>query len=112
EVRPQPTRTRPGDQRLPDGDESKPDDQLRLIADIETRRQLGVERYGQAHRTFNGRDTLQDWYDEQLDRLVYARSLVTMAQATREDLVEVMIRELRAISDSGALQQMRIDVMS
>jgi hypothetical protein len=87
-------RTRPGDQRLPDGDESIPDDQSLLIADIEERRQVGIGRYGQGHRPFNGRDTLMDLYQEQLDLLVYLRSIVRMADATREDLVDVVANSL------------------
>ncbi len=85
-----PTRTRKGDQVLPTGDESLEDDQSLLIADIEARREVGIERYGQGHRPFNGRNTVQDWYEEQLDGLVYARSILRMAEASREELVEVM----------------------
>lgn len=83
-------RTRPEDQRLPDGDESLDDDQSLLIADIEERRKVGVQRYGQGHRPFNGRDTLQDAYEEMLDHLVYLRSIVRMAAATRDDLIEAV----------------------
>lgn len=85
-----PTRTRPGDQRLPDGDESIPDDQELLIRDIEERRLLGISRYGQGHRPFNGRNTLLDLYHERLDEMVYMRSIVRMADASRDDLVKVV----------------------
>lgn len=91
-----PTRTRKGDQVIPDGDESLDDDQSLLIKDITERRQVGIERYGQGHRPFNGRNTVQDWYEEQLDGLVYARSIVRMAQASREDLVEAVDRAFKA----------------
>lgn len=83
-------RTREGDQVLPSGDESLEDDQSLIIKDIEARRQVGIERYGQGHRPFNGRDTLQDLYEEQLDLLVYLRSIKRMSEATREDLIEVL----------------------
>lgn len=83
-------RTRPEDQRLPDGDESVPDDQSLLIADIEARRKVGIARYGQGHRPFNGRDTLRDLYEEQMDLMVYLRSIVRMAEADREALVEAV----------------------
>lgn len=85
-----PSRTRPEDQPLPSGDVTIPDDQQLLIEDIEARRQVGIERYGQGHRPFNGRDTFLDAYEEMLDHLVYLRSLKRMAEATREELVEAV----------------------
>jgi hypothetical protein len=87
-------RTREGDQVLPDGDESEVDDQTLLIRDIEERRRLGVQRYGQGHRPFNGRSTLRDAYEERLDELVYFRSILRMADATRDDLVVVVEQAL------------------
>lgn len=92
-----PSRTRPGDQRLPDGDESIIDDQQVLIEAIEERRKLGIERYGQGHRPFNGRDTLQDLFEEHLDGLVYLTSLRRQAQATRADLIELVRKELESL---------------
>jgi hypothetical protein len=82
-----PSKTRAGDQALPTGDVSIPDDQALLIQDIEERRQVGIERYGQGHRPWNGRHTLHDLYEEQLDLLVYFRSIKRMSEATRGDLV-------------------------
>jgi hypothetical protein len=81
----EPTKQRPGDQVLPDGDESLVDDQQLVIDDIEARRQVGIGRYGQGHRPFNGRDTMLDLYEEQLDGLVYFRSIRRMAEATDEE---------------------------
>lgn len=89
-----PTRTRPEDQVLPTGDESIPDDQALLIADIEVRRKVGIERYGQGHRPFNGRNTLQDAYEEALDQAVYLRSLVRAREASRDELVEAVAKVL------------------
>lgn len=88
----EPTKQRPGDQVLPSGDESLADDQALLIQDIEERRQVGISRYGQGHRPFNGRDTLKDMYEEQLDLLVYLRSVVRMAEATRDDLIQAVAK--------------------
>lgn len=81
---------REGDQVLPTGNEALVDDQQLLIDDIQERRQIGIARYGQGHRPFNGRDTLQDLYEEQLDLLVYLRSIKRMAEATQEELVEIV----------------------
>lgn len=89
-----PTRTRPGDQVLPDGDESLTDDQEFLIEAVKQRRELGIERYGQGHRPFNGRDTFQDLFDEQLDFMVYLTSLRRMAEASQEEVVDVIAAEL------------------
>lgn len=107
-------RTREGDQRLPDGDESIPDDQSLLIADIEARRKVGISRYGQGHRPFNGRNTLQDWYEEQLDGLVYARSIVRMAEADRAELVSAVSNAIRSADGdhtmgAGALAEVAVD---
>jgi hypothetical protein len=93
----EPTRTRPGDQVIPDGNESLVDDQQLLIDDIEARRQLGIERYGQGHRPFNGRDTLRDFYEERLDGLVYLRSIVRMVESRKEDLIPIVAEILESL---------------
>jgi hypothetical protein len=49
--------------------------QDQVIEDIEARRQKGIETYGTALQPFNGRDALQDWYEELLDASVYAKQL-------------------------------------
>jgi hypothetical protein len=106
----EPTKQRDGDQVLPSGDERLVDDQALLIADIEARRQVGIERYGQGHRPFNGRDTLLDMYEEQLDFLVYLRSLRRMSEATRDELIEVAARALHPEPDGEDLATAQIVV--
>lgn len=103
-----PTKQRDGDQVLPTGDEGVVDDQQLLIDDIEARRQVGIERYGQGHRPFNGRDTLQDLYEEQLDLLVYLRSIKRMHEASHAELVEVISKVLR----ENGFQQIVGDAMA
>jgi hypothetical protein len=44
-----------------------------VIADIQERKRLGVERYGVALQPHNGRDALVDAYQEQLDHVKYLR---------------------------------------
>jgi hypothetical protein len=39
--------------------------------DIARRREVGIERYGQALQPNNGRDALLDAYEESLDLLMY-----------------------------------------
>lgn len=98
----EPTKQREGDQRLPDGDEDLVDDQQLLIDDIQVRRQVGIDRYGQGHRPFNGRDTLEDLYEEQLDFLVYLRSIKRMHESSRDELVATVAAELAALWPSEA----------
>lgn len=44
-----------------------------VLEDMEVRRKLGIERYGRPVQTFNGRDALQDAYEEALDLAVYLK---------------------------------------
>lgn len=60
------------DQPLPIPND-EPDVQSQVIADIEARRQVGIERYGTALQPFNGRDSLRDAYEEALDLVMYLR---------------------------------------
>ncbi len=47
-----------------------------VIADMQTRMELGIQRYGVALQPDNGRDMLQDWYEELLDAAIYAKGLL------------------------------------
>lgn len=94
---PEPTKQRAGDQVIPTGDESEPDVQSLLIADVLARRQVGVERYGQGLRTFNGRDTLLDAFEEALDLTTYLRSLLEMQRVSRDRMREVVRAEVVAV---------------
>lgn len=71
-----PLKDRPGDQRLPTIHEGKPDVQSALIADIEVRRAIGIERYGTALQTFNHRDALLDAYEESVDKTMYLKQII------------------------------------
>jgi hypothetical protein len=53
-------------------------------ADLEARRQKGIATYGEALRANNGRDALQDAYEEALDLAVYLRQAREERQADRE----------------------------
>jgi hypothetical protein len=62
-------RQRPEDQPLPvKGEESVHDAAIKLL---ESRRQLGIKRYGRQLETHNGRDASQDAVEECADLLVY-----------------------------------------
>jgi hypothetical protein len=46
---------------------------LIVLEDMEARRALGIERYGQPVTPGDGRDPLRDAYEEALDLAVYLR---------------------------------------
>lgn len=67
-----PSKVREGDQALPlpaDG----PSMQDLVLADIEARKAIGLQRYGQLLKADDGRDNLRDLYEELLDAAIYAR---------------------------------------
>ena len=66
---------RDGDQPLPVKND-RTDIQSLVMADLESRRELGIKRYGTALQAFNGRDMLRDAYEEALDLAVYLRGVI------------------------------------
>jgi hypothetical protein len=55
-----------------------------VIEDLAARKQFGLERYGSVLQAHNGRDALQDLYEEMMDALVYLRQLM----AERDSITE------------------------
>ena len=47
-----------------------------VMEDIKKRDKFGLKKYGTRLQPFNGRDTLQDLYEELLDATCYCRSLI------------------------------------
>ncbi len=47
-----------------------------VMADIETRKKIGIERYGTVLQPFNGRDALRDAYEESLDQTIYLKQVL------------------------------------
>lgn len=45
-----------------------------VMADLEKRKQHGIRKYGTALQASNGRDHLQDLYEELMDAVVYVRA--------------------------------------
>lgn len=66
---------RDGDQQLPEKNDL-PDIQSLVLEDIESRRNLGISRYGTALQPFNGRDMLRDAYEEAVDLAIYLRGVM------------------------------------
>lgn len=74
-LRPGPLKQREGDQPLPI-DSSNPVIHDLVVEDVRKRLELGISRYGQGLKAFDGRDTLRDMYEEQLDAACYTRKLM------------------------------------
>lgn len=49
---------------------------LLVLKDMEERRQMGIQKYGQPVQPYNGRDPLIDAYQEALDLCVYLRQAI------------------------------------
>jgi hypothetical protein len=47
-----------------------------VIADLQARKAVGIERYGTTLQPFNGRDVLMDLYQEILDAANYLRQAI------------------------------------
>lgn len=47
-----------------------------VLEDIEHRKQVGLDRYGTLLKAHNGRDMLQDAYEEAIDLLIYLRGAI------------------------------------
>lgn len=52
-----------------------------VLADMEARRKQGLEKYGRPLTSFNGRDALQDAYEEALDLAQYLRQAIAERDA-------------------------------
>lgn len=61
------------DQPMPALRPEEPAIQDLVLADIEGRKQVGLERYGTLLKAHNGRDMLLDAYEESLDLCIYLR---------------------------------------
>jgi hypothetical protein len=67
-----PEKQRDGDQPLPTAGVG-PAIQDLVQGDIETRKALGIKRYGTLLHAHDGRDNLRDIYEEALDLVIYLR---------------------------------------
>lgn len=87
---------RPGDQPLPAPGRDCVQDAL--IAAIENRKQLGITRYGSPLMTHNGRDALQDAWEESIDLAAY----LTQMRMERYDVTAERDRYRAAIEKALA----------
>lgn len=85
----EPTKQRPGDQPLPTESEWR-DIQPLVVTDIESRMKVGIERYGRLLQPANGRDMVQDAYEEALDLTVYLRGVIEERLLARVALAQLL----------------------
>jgi hypothetical protein len=71
-----PTSSATQTQGAPVGPEERDDVADLVHSDIESRAELGRERYGERLSIFNGRDSLVDAYQEALDLVMYLRQRI------------------------------------
>jgi hypothetical protein len=84
-----PTKTREGDQPLPEVREGGGFIQDLVIEDIEARKQVGISRYGTPLQSFNGRNVDQDLYEELIDATTYLRQRLVERQALNEAVTDL-----------------------
>lgn len=97
---------RKGDQRPPTPNDL-PSIQALVMQDLQSRTELGVQRYGTPLQPFNGRDALLDAYEEALDLATYLRQVryerATIARTLREiasDVHEDLAGRIMEIADA------------
>lgn len=78
-----------------------------VIADMEARDRLGRERYGTPLQPHNGRDVLQDLYEELLDACAYAMQATLEMRPGGDDEVRAIF--LSALQSAGTVRLMMID---
>lgn len=114
EKSPEPTKQREGDQRLPEPTDHPVAHEM-VKDDLDERLAIGIKRYGQPLQPFNGRNTIQDAYEETLDQAVYLRSMLYAAQRSRDELIEEVRQLITGVDeapvpfDAGALAMGIVD---
>lgn len=96
-------KTRPGDQPLPEGGKECVQDAL--IADIRARRDIGIERYGSALMTHNGRDAVQDALEEAIDLAVYLKQVELETRDRKAELERLRAEVAAARKYAGEMRE-------
>jgi hypothetical protein len=81
-----------------------------LIADVLSRKELGITRYGRALQPRNGRDFLQDLYEELLDASAYAQGCSAENILSVTDYITILrlARRIRKLMNlRGSLKKVR-----
>ncbi len=61
-----------------------------VIADLRVRTELGTVKYGEPLQTFNGRNALQDLYEELLDAAQYVKQRLLEDEAVLQGLDDIV----------------------
>lgn len=98
-------KTREGDQPLPIPNDHI-DIQSMVMEDIKQRREVGIQRYGTALQPHNGRDALQDAYEEAIDLTMYLKQLIVERDSARAtsggvELTDAKLDELADEAERG-----------
>lgn len=117
-----PTKQRSGDQPLPIHNnepfchdkvvaliESLWPFETEMVADVRARKALGITRYGRALQPHNGRDFLQDLYEELLDASAYAQGCVAENKLSIKEFVTI-IGLAKRVKKLMRLQKARVRV--
>lgn len=62
-----------------------------VIQDMQARKQLGIERYGMPLQAFNGRNSVQDAYEEGMDKIFYMKQWLTEREMLCKELEKLKI---------------------
>jgi hypothetical protein len=87
-----PSKSREGDQRLPDGAGECVQD--RVIAEMQESKKVGLQRYGSTLKTFNGRRGVQDIQEEARDLFIYLTQLRMESETNRDVIIRLVAEEI------------------
>lgn len=84
-----------------------------VIEDMKARKELGIKRYGTPLQAFNGRNALQDAYEEVLDLTVYLRQCIEESDDIVKSLEDRQKEEflILAKEDIDTLQYLMSDAI-
>lgn len=74
-----------------------------VIEDMKARDQVGREQYAAPLQAFNGRDVLRDWYEEQLDSIVYNKQAMIERDEQRKAVESVLYHLVQNSKDGNVV---------
>lgn len=69
-----------------------------VIADLQSRSDMGEKKYGEPLKAFNGRDSMMDLYQEILDAAVYCRQVMEEKEKTIPEGFQKLIERIESIA--------------
>lgn len=72
-----------------------------VIEDIKQRKQIGIERYGTPLQAFNGRDALQDAYEEAIDLCMYLKQLIVERETMDSNIYQDATFQTQIYADAA-----------